>query len=245
MKGRTIPEIYSGEFPLLVKILDAVQDLSIQVHPDDGIAMRRHGCKGKTEMWYVTDAEPGARIICGLKKPMTPESYKEAVRDGGVTDFLHSCEAKAGDVYYIPSGRIHSIGKGCHIAEIQESSDITYRIYDYGRVGLDGKPRELHIEEAAEAIDYTVIEDCRTQYSVRRNAMTGIVRSRFFTTSLLEADSEYSFRTDSDFTVVLCIEGSAEVNGTIIPAGLAALALSEHELEIRPLPSARLLFSTC
>lgn len=243
MRGKTISDIFPGEFPLLVKFIDAGEDLSIQVHPGDELAYRRHGCKGKTEMWYVIDAAPSARLLCGWKKPMAPEAYEGAVCDGTITDYLNSYDVKAGDVFYVPSGRIHAIGAGCHIAEIQETSDVTYRIYDYGRAGLDGKPRQLHTSEAKDAIDYTFLPDYRTHYTAGRNRMAELVRSPFFNTSMLEADSEYSCRIDSEYLIVMCVEGSAEVNGTPISAGQAGLIIAENRLEIRPSPSVRLLFS--
>lgn len=140
--GQKVYEKTGTEFPLLVKFIDARDDLSIQVHPDDKLAAERHnGSKGKTEMWYVVQADEKAHLMSGLTKNITPEEYASKVDDNTVTEVLHDYNVKAGDVFFLPAGRIHSIGSGCFIAEIQQTSDITYRIYDFGRKGLDGKPR--------------------------------------------------------------------------------------------------------
>ena len=161
--GKTNYEKTGTEFPLLIKFIDARQDLSIQVHPDDELAARRHnGSKGKTEMWYVVKADKDAHLMSGLKQAITPEEYVARVAGNTITDVLHDYNVSPGDVFFLPAGRIHSIGAGSFIAEIQQTSDITYRIYDFGRLGLDGKPRELHTELAKDAIDYSVHEDYRT-----------------------------------------------------------------------------------
>ena len=157
--GKKITDIYEGQFPLLIKFIDSNRDLSIQVHPDDEMAARLHGCKGKTEMWYVIGAKPGAHLMSGLRKQITPDEYEALVKGGDFTSVLASYDVKPGDVFFLPAGRIHGLGGGVYLAEIQETSDITYRIYDYGRLGLDGKPRKLHIQEAKEAIDYRVLPD--------------------------------------------------------------------------------------
>ena len=157
--GRKIYEEYGNKFPLLIKFIDAQKDLSIQVHPNDEMAQRIYGrgAKGKTEMWYVIDAEKDAFLYSGLKKEITPQEYEKLIADNKITDVLEKHKIKAGDVFFLPAGRIHAIGAGAFITEIQQTSDITYRIYDYGRLGLDGKPRELHTQLAKEAIDYKVI----------------------------------------------------------------------------------------
>ena len=164
--GKSNWEKTGEEFPLLIKFIDAKQDLSIQVHPDDELAARRHnGSKGKTEMWYVVDTDPGAHLMAGLKKAITPDEYVEEVNNDTITDVLEDFSLQPGDVFFLPASRIHSIGSGSFIAEIQQTSDITYRIYDFGRLGLDGKPRELHTELAKDAIDYKVYPDYKTHYT--------------------------------------------------------------------------------
>lgn len=142
--GEKVYDTYGLEFPVLVKFIDAHDVLSVQVHPDDGLARERHGSRGKTEMWYVADCEPGAYLYVGFNRPVTRDEYLRAVSEGTLTDLLMRYEVRKGDAYYIPAGTVHAIGPGLLIAEIQETSDITYRISDWGRLGRDGKPRQLH-----------------------------------------------------------------------------------------------------
>ena len=217
-KGRLIGEKNyaktGDEFPLLIKFIDAKQDLSVQVHPDDRLAAERHnGSKGKTEMWYVVEADTDAHLMSGLTSHITPEEYEKKVNDNTITDVLHDYKVKAGDVFYLPAGRIHSIGSGSFIAEIQQTSNITYRIYDFGRTGLDGKPRELHTELAKTAIDYTVYKDYKTEYNKEKNAENLLVDCDYFTTSLYDIDKSVSKdMTGLDsFLIVICISG----NGTL------------------------------
>ena len=199
------------EFPLLIKFIDAREDLSIQVHPDDKLAYARHdGSKGKTEMWYVVGASEGAHLMSGLSHRITPEEYVSRVSEGTITDVLCNYPVAPGDVFFIPAGRIHAIGAGCFVAEIQQTSDITYRIYDYGRPGLDGKPRELHTELAKDAIDYTVKPDYRTGYQKCLNRESVLVRCPYFTTSLYDLTEPYvkDLHNIDSFLTVICVEGS-------------------------------------
>lgn len=202
------------EFPLLIKFIDAQGDLSIQVHPNDELAAVRHnGSKGKTEMWYVVDAEPGAHLLSGLTEHISKEEYAAKVADGTITDVLARHEVHPGDVFFLPAGRIHAICGGCFIAEIQQTSDITYRIYDYGRMGLDGKPRELHTELAKDAIDYTVYPDYRTHYSPEKDEEQVVVSCKYFTTSIYDLTLPYAkdLSTIDSFMVVMCLEGEGEL----------------------------------
>lgn len=217
-KGKLIGEKnYSktgDEFPLLVKFIDAKQDLSIQVHPDDELAAVRHnGSKGKTEMWYVVEADKDAHLMSGLTKEITPEEYESKVNDNTITDVLHDYKVKAGDVFFLPAGRIHSIGSGSFIAEIQQTSDITYRIYDFGRLGLDGKPRELHTELAKTAIDYTVYPDYKTSYEKLPDQENVIVDCEYFTTSLYDLSKPVTkdLKDLDSFLIVICIAGSGQL----------------------------------
>lgn len=162
--GKSVAEKNGGKLPLLIKFIDAKRDLSIQVHPNDEMARRVHGKSGKTEMWYIIDAEPGSYLYAGFQKEITKEEYKRRVADGTITEVLAKHKVKPGDVFYLPAGRVHAICSGILLAEIQQSSDLTYRIFDYNRPGLDGKPRELHTELAAEALDFKVADDYRTVY---------------------------------------------------------------------------------
>ena len=216
-KGKLVGEkVYAGNgnvFPLLIKFIDARSDLSIQVHPDDKLAAERHNSKGKTEMWYVVGADEGAHLLSGLKEEITPDEYVRRIGDNTITDVLTDFKVKAGDVFFPPAGRIHAIGTGCFIAEIQQTSDITYRIYDYGRLGLDGKPRELHTELAKDAIDYKVYPEYKSEYKEEANAENQLVSCRYFTTSeynLSEPVSKDLSGTDS-FLIVICIEGRGTV----------------------------------
>ena len=160
---------FGDEFPLLIKFIDACQDLSIQVHPTDEIAHRQGKSRGKTEMWYTLESAPGAQLYNGLKQQITPEQYKEMVADDTITDALARYEVKEGDVFFIPAGRIHAIGAGCFVAEIQQTSDVTYRIYDFKRKDKNGNYRELHTQLASESIDYTVLDNYRTDYEPVKN----------------------------------------------------------------------------
>lgn len=212
--GRANYEKTGTEFPLLIKFIDARQDLSIQVHPDDRLAAERHnGSKGKTEMWYVVNADKDAHLMSGLTRAITPEEYVARVADNTITEVLHDYKVSPGDVFFLPAGRIHSIGAGSFIAEIQQTSNITYRIYDFGRLGLDGKPRELHTELAKDAIDYSVYDDYRTHYTEKKNEETELVSCSYFTTSLLETDRPY--RKDlsglDSFLIVICTAGKGEI----------------------------------
>lgn len=218
-KGKLVGEkVYAAngtEFPLLVKFIDARDDLSIQVHPDDKLAGERHnGSKGKTEMWYVVEADEKAHLMSGLSKEITPEEYAAKVADNTITEVLHDYDVKAGDVFFLPAGRIHSIGRGCFIAEIQQTSDITYRIYDFGRLGLDGKPRELHTELSKAAIDYTVLPDYKTAYEEKRNQENEIVSCNYFTTSVYDLDKEVTkeMKGLDSFMIVICVGGNGKLS---------------------------------
>ena len=170
MVGKENYERFGDTFPLLVKFIDARDDLSIQVHPNDELAMRRHHSMGKTEMWYIIDNAHGtAHLRSGLKKQLTPDEYAEMVENHTITDALDEYAVQPGDVFFLPAGRIHSIGTGCFLAEIQQTSNVTYRIYDFNRKDKNGNTRELHTELAKEAIDYTVKDDYRTKYEPRMN----------------------------------------------------------------------------
>jgi mannose-6-phosphate isomerase len=224
-KGELVGEHVYGntgdEFPLLVKFIDAQKDLSIQVHPNDELAGKRHGSKGKTEMWYVVSADPGAHLLVGLKEPIGPEEYGRRVADGSIVDVLVRYDVQPGDVFFLPAGRIHAICSGCFVAEIQQTSDITYRIYDYNRPGLDGKPRQLHTELAREAIDYKVYPSYRTDYTPAEDEEVILADCPYFTTSVLDLTLPYAkdLSEIDSFLVAMCLEGSGtlEVDGEEVP----------------------------
>jgi len=234
LAGKTLNEVWNKEFPLLIKLIDARKDLSIQVHPGDELAAKRHGCKGKTEMWYVTGADDGAHLMSGLNREITPDEYERRIRNNSITEVLSSYEVKEGDVFFLPAGRIHAIGAGYRIAEIQQTSDITYRIYDYNRPGLDGKPRQLHIEESKDAVDYSVCEDYRTAYTACKDKESLLVECPFFKTGLLELTKDFSRPVESEFLIVICLDGEVTVDGCSLSAGEAGLAVREAKMEIRP-----------
>lgn len=211
--GRANHERFGGEFPLLIKFIDARQDLSIQVHPNDELAQRRHGSKGKTEMWYVMSADKGARLRSGFARKVTPEEYVASVEDNTITDLLAEHEIKQGDVFFLPAGRVHSIGAGAFIAEIQQTSDITYRIYDFNRRDANGNTRELHTELAKDAISYDVENDYRTHYEASDNREVRLMSCPYFTTSLYNLTVENTIdlsRLDS-FVVIIIMEGRAVI----------------------------------
>lgn len=163
--GKAVAKKYNNQLPLLVKLIDTQTDLSVQVHPNDAMAWREHNDRGKTEMWYVVDAEEDAYIYAGFREELSPEEYAKRVADGSIMDALAKHEIRTGDVFYIPAGRVHAIGKGVLLVEVQQSSDRTYRIYDYDRPGLDGKPRELHTDLAAKALDFQVYKEYKNSYT--------------------------------------------------------------------------------
>jgi len=211
--GDKVYEKFGLEFPLLIKFIDAQDDLSIQVHPNDELSKERHNAYGKTEMWYVIDAEPGALINSGFNQEMTREKYLEYFENGKLTNLLHYDEAKVGDVFFIPAGRVHAIGKGTMVAEIQQTSDVTYRIFDYNRKDAKGNLRELHTDLALDAIDFSYMEDYKTKYEIKKNHSTEIVSCNYFTTNILEFDQprEKDYFTLDSFVIYIAIEGEFEI----------------------------------
>lgn len=211
--GKSVSARNGGKLPLLAKFIDARKDLSIQVHPDDKMASREHGKLGKTEMWYVISAEEGAHLYAGFKDELTAIQYRNLVEHGKICDALACHEVHPGDVFYIPAGRIHAICGGVMLAEIQQSSDVTYRIYDYGRMGLDGQPRELHTELAAKALDFKVEEEYRTDYSKAENSANRVIESPFFNvrvTEITEAFHRNLIKYDS-FIISMCVQGDCKI----------------------------------
>lgn len=208
--GKKVYERFGETFPLLVKFIDANDDLSIQVHPDDKLAKERHDSFGKTEMWYVIQADPGSTLIAGFNKELDEKEYLEKFNSGHITDILNKEDVKAGDVFFLPAGRVHTIGKGLLIAEIQQTSDITYRIYDFDRFDDEGNKRELHTEEALAAIDYKHYPEYKTKYQPEKDVSVELVSCPYFTTNLLD----FTKKTTRDYTnldsfvIYVCIKGS-------------------------------------
>ena len=212
---------FGDEFPLLIKFIDAHQDLSIQVHPTDEIAHRQGKPRGKTEMWYVMDSQPTATLYNGLKMQITPDQYKDMVEHDTICNALARYNVSEGDCFFIPAGRIHAIGAGCYLAEIQQTSDVTYRIYDYGRRDKDGNLRQLHTKEAAESIDYTVLDDYRQQYTPAKNEGQLLVECPYFNTAVYDLTEPMTIDyTELDSFVILIGlkgEGTLTVDGEKVP----------------------------
>lgn len=218
LKGELVGEDnyrrFGNEFPLLIKFIDARDQLSIQVHPTDEIAQRQgRGNRGKTEMWYIMDSAPDAKLRSGLSKEITPEEYKEMVANDTITDALCEYNVKEGDCFFLPAGRIHSIGTGCFLAEIQQTSDVTYRIYDFKRKDKNGNERQLHTKEAAESIDYHVEPDYRTAYTPMKNQGVSLVHCPYFNTAVYDLNEpmtlDYS-ELDS-FVILIGIKGEGTI----------------------------------
>ena len=204
---------FGNKFPLLIKFIDAKQDLSIQVHPTDELAKKRHNSMGKTEMWYVVDADKGAKLRSGFSEQITPKEYKERVLNNTITDVLQFHEVKSGDVFFLPAGRIHAICEGILIAEIQQSSDITYRIYDYDRRDAQGNARELHIEQSIDAVDFKMYDNLRTDYAAKNNDAVGLVKCPYFETNLIEVDKSVkrSVSEHDSFVIYMCMGGKVRL----------------------------------
>lgn len=238
--GKKVYSRTGDEFPLLIKFIDAKEDLSIQVHPDDRLAsITNPGMKGKTEMWYVIGADEGAHLLSGLKRKITPEEYEEKVKDNTITDVLVRHDIRPGDVFFLPAGRIHAICAGSFVAEIQQTSDLTYRIYDYGRPGLDGKPRELHVQQARKAIDYNVYPDYKTGYSRKKNVEITLAECEYFTTSLFDLDKPVSMDISAldSFVIVICIAGKGILIDKESDGSLHRLELKQGETVLIPASS--------
>ena len=234
--GKANYERFGDEFPLLIKFIDARQDLSIQVHPTDEIAKRQGKERGKTEMWYIMDSDKDAKLYSGLKMQITPEQYKAMVEDDTITDALAQYEVKEDDCFFLPAGRIHAIGTGCFLAEIQQTSDVTYRIYDFKRKDKDGNYRQLHTKEAAECINYTVEDDYRTHYEHKKNEGVTLVECPYFTTAVYDLDEpmtlDYS-ELDS-FVILIGLNGEGTItdnegNTVTISAGESILVPATTE----------------
>ena len=228
--GKANYERFGNEFPLLIKFIDARDDLSIQVHPTDEIAHRQGRERGKTEMWYLMPSEPEATLLCGLKKHITPDEYKQMVSEKTIVDAIARYPVHEGDCFFLPAGRIHAIGSGCFLAEIQQTSDVTYRIYDFDRHDDLGRPRELHTELAAESINYDVLPDYQTHYTPAKNQRVQLVECPYFTTSVYDLDQPINLDYTSldSFVILIGLSGAGivtEADGThfVLRAGETVL----------------------
>jgi mannose-6-phosphate isomerase len=232
--GDRVFEKFSHEFPLLVKIISAEENLSLQVHPNNEVAAKRHNAWGKTEIWYVLEAEDNAKLVSGFSKNTDSKTLLSAIENNDLSNIVNEFPAKSGDVFFIPAGRLHSLGKGATVVEIQQTSDVTYRVYDYGRTD-----RELHIDLAIDVIDYKKTDEVKTQYSHNPDKSNEIIRTEFFTMNFLPVMNILSkdyYELDS-FVIYYCINGKLNIkydNGVIsmkkgetilIPADLKSLTL--------------------
>ncbi|SEA89844.1 mannose-6-phosphate isomerase, type 1 [Flavobacterium gillisiae] len=209
--GTEVYERFGKQFPLLFKYLDAREDLSIQVHPNDALAKKRHNSFGKTEMWYIMQADPEARIIVGFKEDSNANEYVEKLKSNDLLSILDSVNVKEGDVFFLETGTVHAIGAGLVVAEIQQTSDITYRIYDFDRIDAQGNTRELHVDLALEAINYEKV-DTHKEYLEEENQSNSIVNCPYFTTNFIPlSDTINISKTGNSFTVYMCIDGAFEI----------------------------------
>lgn len=247
--GGKVMERFGSRFPLLIKFIDARDNLSIQVHPDDELAKVRHNSFGKTEMWYVIKADKGASLYSGFSQQIDKEEYVKRVENNTIMDVLKKYDVSEGDVFFLPAGRVHAIGAGCFIAEIQQTSNITYRIYDYNRKDKNGNPRELHTELAKDAIDYTLYPDYRTHYKAHTNATVNLADCKYFTTNLIELDTVMvrDFEEQDSFVVYICMEGSATLRDSngyeirIHQGQTALIPANNKTVAIIPAPKAKFL----
>ena len=206
--GESVLERFGAQFPLLFKFIDAKEDLSIQLHPNDELAQKRHNSFGKTEMWYVMQADKGSRLVVGFKKDSTKEEYLEKLASKELISLLDETEVKTGDVFFLETGTIHAIGGGVVIAEIQQTSDVTYRIYDWDRVDANGNGRELHTELALDAINFNTT-DAKVTYENKVNQSNKTVHCSYFKTNVIPLDGKMNWESHKgSFTVLMCTEGN-------------------------------------
>lgn len=227
---------FGFEFPLLIKFIDAKTELSIQLHPHDKIAKERHNSFGKTEMWYIMQADEGAEINVGFKKSISEAEYLEHLNSGRITELLNFEKVKKGDSFFINTGKVHAIGAGVLLAEIQQTSDITYRIYDWDRVDAEGNSRELHTDLALDAIDFEKKDDFEMEYSQLENQSSNIVACEYFTTNFLPVKGTVTkdYSDLDSFIIYMCVSGEAEIcigdNSEKIIQGQTLLIPAENDL---------------
>ncbi|MFO8087720.1 MAG: type I phosphomannose isomerase catalytic subunit [Bacteroidales bacterium] len=204
---------YGEVFPVLIKFIDANDWLSIQVHPDDKLAEKRHQSFGKTEMWYILEAEKQSQLISGFNQDIDEAEYIQRVKEGSLREVLNFVDVRDGDVFYIPAGRVHALGPGILLAEIQQTSDITYRIYDWDRLDASGLPRELHAEQAIKAIDFSPVQEAKTSYTIKENQTNKLISSEKFTTNMLELKQPIrkDYAEVDSFVAYVCLDGHMKI----------------------------------
>jgi mannose-6-phosphate isomerase len=234
--GEKIYQEFGNEFPLLIKFIDAAKDLSIQVHPNDELALKKHNKRGKSEMWYILQSDQGSKLVSGFNQQLTKDEFEKHHNDGLLNSILNSEKVKKGDVFYLPAGRIHTIGNGLLLAEIQPTADITYRIYDFNRVDKEGNKRELHLDDAMEAIDFSHYPNYKTQFIDNRNQTNSIISTPFFTTNKLTLDKKIAIdRSSLDcFKIYIGVGGNGKIGGESIKFGevmLVPAAMKNYSIE--------------
>ena len=246
--GEKVFEKFGERFPLLIKIIDSNDWLSIQVHPGDELAQKRHNGNGKTEMWYVLDAEKKAELISGFNRKVTKEEYLRHLEANTLKEILNFEKVETGDVFFMPAGRVHALGPGLVIAEIQQTSDLTYRIYDFGRLDDEGKPRQLHNDLALDAIDFNLYPDYKSHYLQKQNQTVSLVKSPYFITNILDFNKPVlkDYIALDSFVIYLCTSGSCKVisNGreeNLVMGETMLIPAISGEIELIPSPSAKLL----
>lgn len=246
--GEKVYERYNINFPLLVKLIDAHSDLSIQVHPDDEFAAEHENSYGKAEMWYVMEAEPGAEIIAGFLSPISIEEYSQRVENNTLSEVLNKIPVKKGDAIYLPPGTVHALCKGCLVLEIQQSSDITYRIFDYDRKDCDGKKRDLHTQKAKDAICYERWNNRLISVTPKLNEFVSLVKNEYFVINQLEIDRAHEYETEhiDSFILLSCVEGHVRINYdddyiTMVDGETILIPASFSSLTIIPTEKAKLL----
>ncbi|WP_290696639.1 type I phosphomannose isomerase catalytic subunit [Lacinutrix sp.] len=239
-------ETFGNKFPLLIKFIDAKEDLSIQLHPNNELALERHNSFGKTEMWYVMQAEKEANLIVGFNQEVTSEKYLKHLQNKTLPEILNFDKVKTGDTYFIDVGRVHAIGAGVMLAEIQQTSDITYRVYDWDRVDANGKSRDLHNDLAIDAIGFNMKDDFRVSYSKIKNEVNKLVSCLYFTTNYLPIQNNniQKFNTFDSFIIYICVEGEATINASgfietikkgetiLIPAAIKLFEIKAKKAEL-------------
>ncbi len=208
--GKKVWGKFGKEFPLLIKFIDAAEPLSVQVHPNDELAKRLHYSFGKSEMWYIMDAGKSAELIIGFEEGIAKKDYQNHLNNETLEEILHKVPVGKGDAAYIPAGRVHAIGAGIVLAEIQQTSDITYRIYDYDRIDKDGNKRELHTDLALQAIDFNPIENIKSSYNKKKDEFTPLINSPYFSTQIFEGNKRNLINKNDDFHIYVCTEGSTK-----------------------------------
>jgi mannose-6-phosphate isomerase len=248
LTGDSVYEKFGDEFPLLIKFIDATDNLSVQVHPNDGLAMEMHHAYGKSEMWYILSAEEDSVIYCGFKPGTDKQQYQTALKNGSLPDLLNGIKAKSGDTFWLPAGTIHAIGKGIVLAEIQQASDITYRVFDWNRTGTDGQPRELHTELAERALDFSSNGGRVEVPEPAPDSTINLVRSDYFTTNRLSLSNSLTrdYNLLDSFVIFICIDGQSVLNwehGTesILSGECILLPASVRDITLEPRPACTLL----